>query len=296
MLRERAGSFLVLCDDPQLAAEVTLQPIDRFDLDAAIIFADILLIPRALGRAVRFEDGEGPVLDPIDAVGIDRLDGKGLLDRLSPTIEAVHDVRARLAADKALIGFCGAPWTVATYMVAGHATPDQGPARHMAYAEPDLFARLIDRLVDASSAYLIAQLRAGADVVQIFDTWAGVLAEAEFRRWCIEPTARIVAAIRESVAGARIIGFPRGAGAFLEDYVSVTGVDAVGLDWTVPLARAADLQRRIPVQGNLRSVRVARRRCGTRCRRRQDRCGTRQRSADIQPWSRDIAGNADRAC
>jgi uroporphyrinogen decarboxylase len=250
-VRERAGSFFGLCDSPELAAEVTLQPVKRFGVDAAIVFSDILVVPRALGRAVRFEEGEGPILDPIDARAIESLASDRLLVGVAPTIEAIGRVRAELSPERALIGFCGAPWTVATYMVAGRATPDQGPARTMAYARPDVFARLIDCLVEASGAYLVAQLRAGADVVQIFDTWAGVLGEEEFLRWCIEPTARIVEAVRRAIPAARIIGFPRGGGALLEQYVSATGVDAVGLDWTIPLARAAGIQRRVPVQGNL---------------------------------------------
>jgi len=250
-VRARAGSFLALCDDPELAAEVTLQPVRRFDLDAAILFADILLVPRALGRAVSFVDGDGPRLEPIRTEEIGRLRVDGALDRLSPALEALGRVRAALPMHKAVIGFCGAPWTVATYMVAGMGTPDQLPARLMAYREPDAFRELIDRLIDTSGAYLAAQLKAGADVVQIFDTWAGVLAPEEFRTWCVEPTARIVSAVRAAVPSAKIIGFPRGAGASLRDYIEATRVDAIGLDWTVPLSLAGELQKVRPVQGNL---------------------------------------------
>jgi uroporphyrinogen decarboxylase len=250
-LRARAGSFLALCDDPELAAEVTLQPIRRFNLDAAILFSDILLVPRALGRKVSFVEGDGPRLVPIDAADISRLSIEGALDRLSAPLEILRRTRPALAPEKALIGFCGAPWTVATYMVAGAATSDQLPARIMAYREPEGFAALIDRLVEISSAYLAAQLRAGADVVQIFDSWAGVLGEKGFRTWSIEPTARIVGEVRRLVPGAKVIGFPRGAGVYLRDYVRETGVDAVGLDWTIPLSMARELQQTIPVQGNL---------------------------------------------
>jgi uroporphyrinogen decarboxylase len=250
-LRAQAGSFLALCDSPELATEVTLQPVRRFDFDAAILFSDILVVPRALGRNVSFIEGDGPRLEPIDAKAIARLSAEGIVDRLAAPLDAVRLIREALPPEKVLIGFCGAPWTVATYMVAGASTPDQLPARLMAYRTPEVLAALIDRLVDASSAYLAAQLRAGADVVQIFDTWAGVLGEAEFRKWSIAPTARIVSAVRRMVPGARVIGFPRGSGPYLRDYVRETDVDAVGLDWTVPLSMARALQEIVPVQGNL---------------------------------------------
>jgi uroporphyrinogen decarboxylase len=250
-MRARAGSFLALCDNPELAAEVTLQPIRRFDFDAAILFSDILVVPRALGRSVSFVEGDGPRLEPIDTVAIRWLSVDGAIERLSAPLETVRRVRGSLPAEKVLIGFCGAPWTVATYMVAGSATPDQLPARLMAYREPEVFGVLIDRLVEISSAYLAAQLHAGADIVQIFDTWAGVLGAEEFRTWSIEPTARIVAEVRRLVPGAKVIGFPRGAGVHLRDYVSETGVDVVGLDWTIPLSQARDLLGPVPMQGNL---------------------------------------------
>jgi uroporphyrinogen decarboxylase len=249
--RAKAGSFLGLCDDPDLAAEVTLQPVRRFDFDGAILFSDILVVPRALGRSVSFVEGDGPRLEPIDAEGISGLSSEGALDRLLAPLETLRRVRAVLPPEKALIGFCGAPWTVATYMVAGSATSDQLPARLMASREPAVFGALIDRLVDVSSAYLAAQLKAGADVVQIFDTWAGVLGEDAFRTWSIEPTARIVTEVRRLVPGARVIGFPRGAGSYLHDYARGTGIDAVGLDWMVPLSLARGLQKFVTVQGNL---------------------------------------------
>ncbi len=249
-LRAKAGSFLDLCFDPALAVEVTLQPVRRFDLDAAILFSDILVVAHALGRSVRFVEGEGPRLDPIDAIGIDGLAWRPEL--LAPVIETVGRVRAALDPAKGLIGFCGAPWTVATYMVAGRGTADQAPARLMAAQEPALFGRLIDRLVAASADYLIAQLAAGADVVQVFDSWAGVLADGDFDRWAIAPMAEIVRRVRAKVPGAKIIGFPKGAGLRLERYVAATGIDAVGIDWTVPLDFARErLQPSVAVQGNL---------------------------------------------
>lgn len=251
-LRARAGSFLDLCYTPDLAAEVTLQPIRRFDFDAAILFSDILVVPDALDRNVRFVAGDGPQLDPIGLDEISGLETEGVVGRLSPVLETVRQVRSGLASAKTLIGFCGAPWTVATYMVAGRGTPDQGPARLMAASEPEAFGVLVGKLVEASADYLIGQLQAGADVVQIFDSWAGILGEPEFDRWCVAPTAEIVRRVREKVPGARIIGFPKGAGLRLERYIRQTGVDAVGIDWTVPLDYAYErLQPMAAVQGNL---------------------------------------------
>ena len=252
-VRQRAGDFLTLCFTPELAAEVTLQPVRRFGFDAAILFSDILVVPHALGQPVRFAVGEGPQLDPIvDRAGLGRLAVE--LDHavLAPVYETVRQVKASLPADVALLGFCGAPWTVASYMIAGHGTPDQEPARLFAYRDPEGFAALIERLVEASVSYLVRQLQAGADAVQIFDTWAGVLPAAEFRRWCIEPTQRIVAGVRHLVPGAKVIGFPRGVGVGLLAYVENVAVDAVGLDWAVDLAFAREqIQSRVPVQGNL---------------------------------------------
>lgn len=252
-VREKAGDFLKLCFTPELAAEVTLQPVRRFGFDAAILFSDILVIPYALGQAVRYSVGEGPQLDAIkDRGALARLRTEVDQGTLAPVYETVQLVRQSLAAPVALLGFCGAPWTVASYMIAGQATPDQAPARLFAYEDPDGFAALIDILVDASAGYLIRQLQAGAEAVQIFDTWAGVLPAHEFQRWCIEPTQRIVAKVRAVVPGAKIIGFPRGVGAGLLRYVEQVPVDAVGLDWMVDLSFARDqIQWRMPVQGNL---------------------------------------------
>jgi uroporphyrinogen decarboxylase len=252
-LREKAGDFLTLCFTPELAAEVTLQPVRRFGFDAAILFSDILVIPHALGQLVRFTAGEGPQLDPVtDRHTLTRL--KLELDHsvLAPVYEAIRQVKASLAPNVALLGFCGAPWTVASYMIAGQGTPDQQPARMFAYGDPEAFSGLIDKLVDASASYLIRQLQAGVDAVQIFDTWAGVLPGEELARWCIGPTQRIIAKVRSHVPGAKVIGFPRGIGAGLLRYVEDVPIDAVGLDWTADLAFVRDqIQWRVPVQGNL---------------------------------------------
>jgi len=252
-VRARAGGFLDLCFDPELAAEVTLQPIRRFGFDAAIIFSDILVIPYALGRSVRFEVGEGPRLEPLDdPAKVATLAPLADFGKLQPVFDALKIVRSALDLRTALIGFCGAPWTVATYMVAGHGTPDQAPARMMAYRHPEAFAKIIDVLVENSIQYLLAQLAAGANALQIFDTWAGVLPPAEFARWSVEPTRHIVEGVRAKVPDAKIIGFPRGAGAQLPGYVEATGVDAVSIDWTAEPAFIRErVQSRVAVQGNL---------------------------------------------
>ncbi|MEQ8695324.1 MAG: uroporphyrinogen decarboxylase [Bauldia litoralis] len=250
-LRETAGSFLDLCYNPAFAAEVTLQPIRRFGFDAAIVFSDILVVPDAFDRGLTFVQGEGPRLHPIDAAGIAALDVSPVRERLAPVFETIRQVRAALDADKSLIGFCGAPWTVATYMVAGRGTPDQAPARLMAATEPEVFQDLIDTLVEASVISLLGQIEAGADVVQIFDSWAGILNEHDFDRWSIAPTVEIVRKVRAAAPDVRIIGFPKGAGFRIERYVAATGIDAVGIDWTVPFDVAARLQSRVTVQGNL---------------------------------------------
>src|ERR1700722_6477803 len=252
-LRAKAGGFLDLCFTPEYAAEVTLQPIPRFNFEAAIIFSDILVIPYALGRSVRFEAGEGPRLDPLDTPEkVKTLVSDADFARLEPVYEALRRVRRELDPKIALIGFCGAPWTVATYMVAGQGTPDQAPARVMAYSQPEAFSKIIDVLVQNSVRYLLGQLAAGADVLQIFDTWAGILPPREFLRWSIEPTRRIVAGVRQQIPDAKIIGFPRGAGALLPDYVDATRVDGVSIDWAAePSLIRARVQNRVAVQGNL---------------------------------------------
>ena len=252
-VRERAGGFLDLCFNPELAAEVTLQPVRRFGFDAAILFSDILVVPLALGRKVEFAAGEGPKLEPLaDAKAIAQMSEEADDAVLAPVYETVRRVKSQLKDNVALIGFCGAPWTVATYMVAGEATLDQAPARLFAYREPDSFSLLIDRLVRASVDYLVGQFKAGVDAVQVFDTWAGVLGPEQFQRWCIEPTQEIVAGVRAEIPDAKIIGFPRGAQAMALPYVDMTGVNCIGIDWTFARAIARDvLQRRVAVQGNV---------------------------------------------
>lgn len=254
--RERAGGFLDLCYNPDFAVEVTLQPIRRFGFDAAILFSDILVVPHALGRDLAFEEGRGPVMTPIGPDEIGQLSGEKFHVNLSPVYETVRRLRAELPAETTLLGFCGAPWTLATYMIAGHGTPDQAPARLFAYREPEAFAKLIDLLADYSAEYLVRQIEAGADAVQIFDSWAGVLDEDCFARFCAAPVARIVARVRERFPDVPVIGFPRGAGSLYDGYRAATGVDAVGLDWSVPLSQARRLQRDGAVQGNLDPLRL----------------------------------------
>jgi uroporphyrinogen decarboxylase len=255
-IRKRTEGFLDLCFNPKLAAEVTLQPVRRFGFDAAILFSDILVVPHALGQRVTFEAGEGPRLDALAGPGeLGRLRGEIDEAALAPVYETIERVKQELPGETALLGFCGAPWTVATYMIAGRSTLDQMPARLFAYRYPEEFGTLIDRLIEASSRHLIGQFEAGVDAVQIFDTWAGILAPDEFRKWCIEPSARIVAAVRRHVPRARIIGFPRGAGTVLAHYLAAVAVDAIGIDWTIDLAFARErIQKIRPIQGNLDPV------------------------------------------
>ncbi|MGX9575070.1 uroporphyrinogen decarboxylase [Mesorhizobium sp. f-mel] len=254
--RRRAGSFLDLCYDPDLAVEVTLQPIERFGFDASILFSDILVVPHALGRDVRFEEGRGPLLTPISAAEIAALDGETFHVNLEPVYETVRRLRTKLPDETTLIGFCGAPWTVATYMIAGHGTSDQAPARLFAYREPAAFLQLLNVLVDYSAAYLIRQIEAGADVVQVFDSWSGVLDEVSFEAFCVVPMAEIVRQVRAVHPNVPIIGFPKGAGAHYRSYRQKTGVTGLGLDWTVPLTTAKELQRDGAVQGNLDPLRL----------------------------------------
>ena len=252
-VRGKVETFLELCLTPALAAEVTLQPIRRFSFDAAILFSDILVVPHALGQKVSFETGEGPRLDAIeDAGGLGKV--RPCLDDevLEPVYATIRRVRRELPPDVALLGFCGAPWTVATYMVAGRGTGDQRPARLFAYRDPSAFGELMDILVRASASHLVRQFQSGADAVQIFDSWAGVLPSEEFRRWCVEPVRELVRLVRAEVPEARIIGFPRGAGSALTGYVESVPVNAVSVDWTSePAFVREQIQSRVAVQGNL---------------------------------------------
>jgi uroporphyrinogen decarboxylase len=254
--RSKVHSFLELCYTPELAAEVTLQPMRRFDLDAAILFSDILVVPDALGQKVRFVERRGPLLDRLPE-RLAELDTAGAGGRLAPIMETVRRVRAELAAERALIGFCGAPWTVATYMVAGRGTPDQLEARRLALEGPGRLQELVDMLVEVSADYLIEQLLAGADAVKIFDSWAGVLDAEGFVRWAVEPVRKMVERVRRAVPGARVIAFAKGAGSRIRELAESTGANAVAVDWTTPMAHARAL---VPVpialQGNLDPLRL----------------------------------------
>lgn len=255
-VRKSAGDFLSLCYTPELSSEVTLQPIRRFGLDAAIIFSDILVIPDALGQCVTFAEGEGPLLSPIRRSDqIERLDQDGVDERLAPVYQAIQRVKRDLSPDVALIGFAGAPWTVATYMVEGSGSRDFSNVKGWAFSAPSEFQQLIDILVDATASHLISQINAGADVLQIFDTWAGALPESEFVRWCIEPVKEIISRVRDKHPQIPIIGFPRGVGVGYKKYGRETGVSALSIDSSVPLSWAAkELQPNCVVQGNLDPV------------------------------------------
>jgi uroporphyrinogen decarboxylase len=255
-VRAQASDFVELCLTPGLAAELTMQPVRRYGMDAAILFSDILLLPHALGQRLTFRDGEGPVLEPIAGnARVALLDGAHAISRLEPVLEAVRQVRASLGPLTALIGFAGAPWTVATYMVEGGVSRDLRRVKAWAYGDPQGFAALIEALTEPTIELLAAEIVAGAEIVQLFDSWAGILPEAAFARWVIAPTARIVAALRVRHPDCPIIGFPRGAGSLYERYVVETGVDAVALDTTVPVGFADGRLRPLAtVQGNLDPV------------------------------------------
>ena len=256
--RATARGFLDLCFTPDLAVEVTLQPIRRYGFDAAILFSDILVIPHALGQKVDFEEGIGPRLEAVgDASGLARLSAARLHETLAPVYETVRRLKAELPADCALIGFAGAPWTVATYMVEGGGSKDFAAVKTWAYRDPDGFQRLIDLLVEATADYLAAQADAGAEVLQVFDTWAGALPEAALRRWCLDPVRDIVARVRARHPAVPVILFPRGAGPLYRDFAAEAGAQALSLDVAVPLAWARDeLQAAAVLQGNLDPIQV----------------------------------------
>jgi len=256
-VRAQTEGFLDLCYTPELAAEVSLQPLRRFDLDAAILFSDILVIPDALGQQVRFTTGEGPLLEPLGVEGINSLSSENVIAHLSPVFETLERIKARLSSEKTLIGFCGAPWTVATYMLGGKGSPDQAMARLFALREPKAFARLMDVVIKASIDYLVAQFRAGADLVQIFESWALNLDENSFAALVIEPNRRIVKGVRSKIPKAPIIGFPRGAAGLLGQYASKTGVNMLGIDYATPLAFVNEtVPGSVGVQGNLDPLRL----------------------------------------
>lgn len=251
----RAGisSFLEFCYTPDAAVEVTLQPLRKFGFDASILFADILVIPDALGQKVEFKEGEGPVLEPIrDLAGLQKLNVDGVVSHLAPVFETLKRLSVEIPETTGLIGFAGAPWTVAVYMVEGRGRTECERARAWAYRAPDEFQVLMDILVDATSRYLLAQVKAGAEVLQLFDSWSGVLSVSQFRSLVIEPTRRIVETVKASAPDVPIIGFPRQGGVMIPEYVAETGVDGVSLDHSVPLDWA---RREIPescvLQGNL---------------------------------------------
>jgi uroporphyrinogen decarboxylase len=258
-VRSKVASFLDLCRTPELATEVTLQPLRRFAFDAAIVFSDILMVPYALGLGVEFVEGEGAKLEPVkDAKDLARLELEKAADHFTPVYETVERVTAELPATIPLIGFCGAPWTVATYMVEGGGSKEQAAARTWAYREPDVFQHLIDILVEASAQWLVGQMKAGARVLQIFDSWAGSLPEDEFARWCIAPTRQIVERVKAAALDVPVIGFPRGSGPLAERYVKEARVDAVGCDTSMPVDWIRErLQTLVPAQGNLDPVLLA---------------------------------------
>lgn len=251
--RKQAGSFLDLCYTPELAEEVTLQPLRRYDFDAAILFADILLIPQALGLDLWFVEGEGPRLawkkddiDPGTLKPVDEID-----ETLDPIYETVGRLSKSLPEKTTLIGFAGAPWTVATYMVAGRGTPDQGPSRRLMFSDPELFSALIDRVTDATIHYLSRQIDAGAEVVKLFDSWAGALSPVPFEKFAVAPAKKIIEALRAKYPTIPVIGFPRGAGAMYPSYAAAVRPQAVALDAQVPLNWARDAMPDMPLQGNM---------------------------------------------
>jgi uroporphyrinogen decarboxylase len=254
-LRAKTGDFVELCLSPQLAAEITLQPVRRFAMDAAILFSDILLLPWALGQNLAFQERRGPILNPaLGPTELGRLDARGT-SRLEPVFETVRRVAEALGPETALIGFAGAPWTVAAYMVEGGASKDFLRVKSWAYRDPTSFGALIELLTEATIEFLSGQIAAGAEVVQLFDSWAGVLNEEAFERWSIRPARRIVAALKTRFPDCPVIAFPRGAGVLYERYVATTRIDGISIDTAVPPAWAAErLQSRAVVQGNLDPV------------------------------------------
>lgn len=251
-VRATARDFIDFCFSPDKAAEVTLQPLRRYDIDAAILFADILLIPIGLGREVKFIKGVGPTLDPIDRAGIHALTIEGAASRVDPVYETVAKVRDQLDPNKALIGFCGGPWTVATYMIEGKGTPNKETAKRFAYEDPSAMEALLQALVESSADYLIAQAKAGADALKIFESWAEGLSPDLFDRLVLRPTTDLIAKVRAAGITVPIIGFPRGAGLNAVRYAHETGIQAIAAGTDVPLDDfRATLPENMPVQGNL---------------------------------------------
>jgi len=254
-LRARAGSFWTMCMDPRLATEITMQPVRRFGFDAAIIFSDILTVPYALGRAVRFEEGRGPSLEPV--ISPSELDEARDVwrQKLEPAYETIRSVRSQLPPEIALLGFAGAPWTLATYLAAGRGGDEQRAAKLWGYHKPESFASLLALVGDCVAQHFVAQIEAGADAVQIFDSWAGGLPAEAYLRWVVQPTRRVVDIVRQTCPEAKIIGFPRASSlAGYELYATETGVDCVSVDTGAPMRWLSDFARGTIVQGNLDPV------------------------------------------
>ena len=250
-LRAEKGGFLELVYDSDAAAEITVQPLRRFGFDGAILFSDILIVPHAMGQGLEFLAGEGPKLSPT-LLETKLEDFSSSYERFDPVYETVRKTRSMISDQVTMLGFAGSPWTVATYMIAGQGSKDQGPARLLGYRDPARLQAICDAIVDVSITYLRGQIDAGAEAVQLFDSWAGSLAPDEFERWVVAPNAKITSAIKESHPETPIIGFPKGAGAKLPAYARETGVDAVGLDETLdPIWANSVLPEGMPVQGNL---------------------------------------------
>jgi len=256
--RAKARDFLDFCYSPSLAAEATLQPVRRYGMDGAILFADILLILDAMGRNVRFVEGEGPRVDPATkASDLSKVPLEKILQRLAPVGETVERVRASLDSSTTLIGFAGSPWTVGVYAIEGRGGTDKADSRKFGYQHPEDLDGMLEQLVEASAHYLLMQANAGADALMLFESWAEGLPEDAFERWVIGPTAKLVKRVRELGVKQPILGFPRGAGGLVVDYAERTGVNAVGLDTAIPLKRIdAALPKGMPVQGNLDPMRL----------------------------------------
>jgi uroporphyrinogen decarboxylase len=255
-VRAQAGGFIKLCTTPDMAAEVTLQPIRRYGFDAAILFSDILMVPWAMGQSLRFAEGEGPLLEPVrDRAGLDALQLDGVAERAAPIMGTVRRVRAALEADhpgRALIGFAGSPWTVACYMVEGRGGGEFAEARRMAFRDPELFGAIMGKLEAATLTYLLAQADAGAEALMLFDSWAGLLSPSGFRRWVVEPSVRLATALRAARPDIPLIGFPRLAGPLLQEYAAAMPIQAVAMDTGMdPKWAAAHVPATMALQGNL---------------------------------------------
>ena len=253
-IRSSLSNFLELCYNSNLAYEVAMQPIDRFNFDAAILFSDILVIPDAMGYQVRFIKDKGPQLQKISLKDIENLhkyDFNILLDKLKPSYDTIKKLRTSLSYDKSVIGFCGAPWTVATYMINGGSSQDHSYTRLFAYKERKKILKLLDFLTELSALYLIEQIKAGADIIQIFDSWSGILSYDEFKDYCIKPTHKMVKIINKQFPSIPIIGFPKGANNFLNEYIENTKISGLSLDWRIDYKTINSFKDKVVVQGNL---------------------------------------------